>query len=150
MLRSIKNIRKLKKLYIPLISHQPCLWCLHPFRKRITNWKGRNQFWLYFILLTFVSCKFSQPAPSKGADSTLPYYSSPAFTPHWKSIDRDSGYFNHHISPFTVVNQLGDTITEKILQGKIYVAGFFFTACPGICRNLTLQLKKSAGRFSRG
>jgi len=41
-----------------------------------------------------------------------------------------------------MVNQLNDTITEKALQGKIYVAGFFFTACPGICRNLTQQLKK--------
>ncbi|MBU3745448.1 MAG: SCO family protein, partial [Sediminibacterium sp.] len=30
----------------------------------------------------------------------------------------------------------------KKLQDKIYVAGFFFTACPGICRNLTQQLKK--------
>lgn len=95
-----------------------------------------------FLLLSFVSCNFSPSVTPKGTDSTLPYYSSPAFTPHWKNIDQDSGYFNHRISPFTMVNQLNDTITEKALQGKIYVAGFFFTACPGICRNLTQQLKK--------
>lgn len=82
-------------------------------------------------------------------DTTLPYYSSPAFTPHWKKVDQDPRYFNHRISAFTVVNQLGDTITQKKLQGKIYVAGFFFTACPGICRNLTQQLKKVQDTFLR-
>ena len=45
------------------------------------------------------------------------------------------------------MNQLGDTITEKNLSGKIYVAGFFFTACPGICRNLTQQLKRVQAQF---
>jgi protein SCO1/2 len=45
------------------------------------------------------------------------------------------------------VNQLGDTITESSLTGKVYVAGFFFTACPGICRNLTLQLKRVQEKF---
>lgn len=45
------------------------------------------------------------------------------------------------------MNQLGDTITESSLTGKVYVAGFFFTACPGICRNLTLQLKRVQEKF---
>ncbi|WP_295648623.1 SCO family protein [uncultured Mucilaginibacter sp.] len=37
------------------------------------------------------------------------------------------------IPPFTFVNQYGKTITEKDLDGKIYVADFFFTSCPNIC-----------------
>jgi protein SCO1/2 len=37
------------------------------------------------------------------------------------------------IPAFTFVNQYGDTITEKSLNGKIYVADFFFTSCPSIC-----------------
>lgn len=37
------------------------------------------------------------------------------------------------IPPFKFVNQYGDTITNKNLDGKIYVADFFFTTCPSIC-----------------
>jgi len=37
------------------------------------------------------------------------------------------------IPPFKFVNQYGATITDKDLNGKIYVADFFFTSCPNIC-----------------
>jgi protein SCO1/2 len=37
------------------------------------------------------------------------------------------------IPAFKFVNQYGDTITGKSLDGKIYVADFFFTTCPNIC-----------------
>jgi len=37
------------------------------------------------------------------------------------------------IPDFKFVNQYGDTITQKDLDGKIYVADFFFTTCPSIC-----------------
>jgi protein SCO1/2 len=37
------------------------------------------------------------------------------------------------IPDFKFVNQYGDTITQKNLDGKIYVADFFFTTCPSIC-----------------
>ena len=37
------------------------------------------------------------------------------------------------IPDFKFVNQYADTITGKSLNGKIYVADFFFTTCPSIC-----------------
>jgi protein SCO1/2 len=37
------------------------------------------------------------------------------------------------IPDFKFVNQYADTITAKNLEGKIYVADFFFTTCPSIC-----------------
>ncbi|MEN0054796.1 MAG: SCO family protein [Mucilaginibacter sp.] len=37
------------------------------------------------------------------------------------------------IPDFKFVNQYADTITGKSLDGKIYVADFFFTTCPSIC-----------------
>jgi len=37
------------------------------------------------------------------------------------------------IPAFKFINQYGDSITNKNLDGKIYVADFFFTTCPSIC-----------------
>ncbi|QJD97862.1 SCO family protein [Mucilaginibacter robiniae] len=37
------------------------------------------------------------------------------------------------IPAFQFVNQYGKTITNKSLDGNIYVADFFFTSCPSIC-----------------
>ncbi|GAB3904604.1 SCO family protein [Mucilaginibacter boryungensis] len=37
------------------------------------------------------------------------------------------------IPDFKMVNQYGDSISSKNLNGKIYVADFFFTSCPSIC-----------------
>ncbi len=49
---------------------------------------------------------------------------------------------NHRVLPFSLVNQYGDTITETQLQGKIYVADFFFTTCPGICKDMAVQKRR--------
>jgi protein SCO1/2 len=37
------------------------------------------------------------------------------------------------IPAFRYINQYGDSISDKNLDGKIYVADFFFTTCPSIC-----------------
>jgi len=37
------------------------------------------------------------------------------------------------IPKFKFVNQYGDSISNKTLDGDIYVADFFFTSCPNIC-----------------
>ena len=37
------------------------------------------------------------------------------------------------IPPFKYINQYGDSISDKNLDGNIYVADFFFTSCPSIC-----------------
>lgn len=51
---------------------------------------------------------------------------------------------NHRIAHFSLINQLGDTITEKTFEGKIYVADFFFTRCATICPKMTKQMDRAA------
>ena len=46
----------------------------------------------------------------------------------------------HTIADFNLVNQNGDTITQKDYEGKIYVADFFFTTCPSICPIMTKNM----------
>lgn len=39
----------------------------------------------------------------------------------------------HTISDFSFIDQQGDSVRKSDMQGKIYVANFFFTHCPDIC-----------------
>ncbi|MDX2002961.1 MAG: SCO family protein [Chitinophagales bacterium] len=43
---------------------------------------------------------------------------------------------------FKFVNQLGDTITADSLKGKIVIADFFYTTCPGMCIQLTSSMER--------
>ena len=54
---------------------------------------------------------------------------------------------DHTISDFAFVNQLGDTIRKKNVEGKIFVADFFFTTCAGICPKMTTQLTRVQKEF---
>lgn len=49
---------------------------------------------------------------------------------------------NHRVLPFGLLNQDGDSITDQDLQGKIYVADFFFTICPDICKDMAVQKRR--------
>jgi protein SCO1/2 len=51
------------------------------------------------------------------------------------------------IPPFSFTNQYGDTVTEKIVEGKIYVTDFFFTSCPTICPVMKRQMLKVYKEF---
>src|SRR5688572_25626145 len=48
----------------------------------------------------------------------------------------------HQLPEFSLVNQLGDTVSWKDLKDKIVVADFFFTRCPTICPRLTTNMKR--------
>ena len=39
----------------------------------------------------------------------------------------------HKIDNFSLINQNNEIITNETYDGKIYIADFFFTTCPGIC-----------------
>jgi protein SCO1/2 len=51
------------------------------------------------------------------------------------------------IPPFSFVNQEGDTVSEKIVEGKIYIADFFFTTCPTICPIMKRQMIKVYNQY---
>lgn len=71
---------------------------------------------------------------------TLPYYNEATFTPNWfESAEQVPAEF-HQIPAFSLLNQLGETITEKDVNNKIFVVDFFFTTCPGICPKMTTNM----------
>ena len=58
-------------------------------------------------------------------------------TDNWKSKLPVISY----VKPFSFVNQSGDTITNDLVKGKVYVANYFFVTCNGICPNMNGKLK---------
>ncbi len=56
----------------------------------------------------------------------------------------------HHVEQFSFTDQDGKTITEKDMDGKIYVTEFFFSTCEGICpkmnENMTLIAQEFRGQ----
>ena len=45
------------------------------------------------------------------------------------------------VQPFSFLDQKGNRITNNDVQGKVYVAEFFFTTCPGICPKMNSNLR---------
>ena len=83
----------------------------------IQSLKNNTLAWL--ILL--VGCK-TAPEPM-----SLPFINQPDFTPEWIKAS-DSNYSSiHQIPKFSFTNQDNQPVTEKTVEGKIYVANFIFT-----------------------
>ncbi len=79
------------------------------------------------LVLLFGACK------TNTTKNTLPIYGQR--TAVTKTVNgqqvTDTDY--QTIPAFKFVNQYGDSTGSKDLEGKIYVADFFFTSCPSIC-----------------
>jgi protein SCO1/2 len=49
---------------------------------------------------------------------------------------------NESIPSFSFVNQDGNLITNKQVEGKVYVAEYFFTTCRGICPKMNANMRR--------
>jgi protein SCO1 len=81
------------------------------------------------FLWTLISCKEKV--------RKLPYYDTADFTPKWEMENKE---IFHTIRKFNLTDQEGNAFTEKNLEGKICVADFFFTSCPGICQRMAVSM----------
>ncbi len=107
---------------------------------------------LPFLFVIFTSCKQEIKQKNVIVNETsrvqyLPYYNEESFTPNWLTPNSKEEEQFHKIPDFKLVNQLGDTITQKSFKNKIYVTDFFFTTCPGICLNMTSNMLKVQEEF---
>ncbi|MDM9630085.1 SCO family protein [Robiginitalea aurantiaca] len=67
----------------------------------------------------------------------LPVYQPADFNPELVAPELSHVKKYHTIADFSLVNQNGDTVTQKDYEGKIYIADFFFTTCLTICPIMT-------------
>jgi protein SCO1 len=54
---------------------------------------------------------------------------------------------NANVEDFSFVNQNGKTITQKDVEGKVYVAEYFFTTCKGICPIMNANMRRVYDAF---
>ena len=105
-----------------------------------------NNFYLIvFSLCLLSSCGSNQKSPQEVA--TLPFYNSVDYTPEWISESDPTNSKIHKIADFEFTDHHGKKFNNKSLQGKIYVADFFFTSCPSICPKLTLSMEQLQNEF---
>lgn len=53
------------------------------------------------------------------------------------------------VPKFKFINQFGDTVTEKDVAGKYFVADFFFTKCPSICPKMKAQMLRVYEKYGK-
>ena len=80
-------------------------------------------------------------------DKKLPIYNPADVNP--RLVDESLLHIrrNHKVLDFSLIDQNGDTITQKDYEGKIYVADFFFTRCMTICPIMTTNMEKLQAEF---
>ncbi len=77
----------------------------------------------------------------------LPYFNEETFEPNWIKPNSEEEKSFHKIPNFKFINQLGDTVSQKTFENKIYVTDFFFATCPGICPKMTENMHKVQEAF---
>ncbi|MFT4661163.1 MAG: protein SCO1/2 [Patiriisocius sp.] len=94
------------------------------------------------------------------AISVAYYYISPSETPlpiinpidlEEEMVDPELkrlGY-GHTIGDFSFLNQNNETITQAEVEGKVYVAEYFFTTCGTICPKMNAQMQRIQFAYSR-
>jgi protein SCO1 len=54
---------------------------------------------------------------------------------------------NDNVQDFTFINQNGKKITSREVEGKVYVAEYFFTTCKGICPKMNANMRRVYDAF---
>ena len=96
----------------------------------------KNPFPLLLLPVFLVAC--SDKSEPETTVAKLPIYGER----YYDEETKDTAY--HHIPDFELINQDSVMVTQKDIEGKIFVADFFFTSCTTICPKMTNSLKSVA------
>ncbi|MFY1045897.1 SCO family protein [Chryseobacterium sp. GP-SGM7] len=96
----------------------------------------RSSFWALFMIFSCTGNK----------ESSLPYYNTPDFSPHFLSEKEAEKEITHTIGSFSFTDQDNKAVTDQLINHKIHIASFIFTSCGSICpvmiKNLDILSKK--------
>ncbi len=104
-----------------------------------------NRTAVYALLLAVVipvACYFVVKKFSETAIVMPPHYLADSVVITTKNGKKVADTIWHKLPEFSLVNQMGDTVSWDDMRGKVVVADFFFTHCPTICPALTTNMRK--------
>lgn len=96
---------------------------------------------LVFVVGVYVSIKIQEP------EFSLPILSPSDLNPALVEDSIQSVGMDHFVGEFSLISQDGDTITSGDVQNDIRIVNYFFTTCPGICRDMARNLRKIQTRY---
>ncbi|GAB2598729.1 SCO family protein [Spirosoma areae] len=100
------------------------------------------------LLISLLTGIFACQQTNQVTSEAVPYYNTPDFTPVWLTNPADVNQkITHRIADFSFRDQTNQVVTQETVANKIYVANFFFTACPSICPKMTNLLKAVQDTF---
>ena len=90
-------------------------------------------FRFFTALILFVACENPKPQQDE-----LPYIGK-----HEPAQSSEKGVITYHTVPdFSFLTQDSTVLESKAIEGRIWVAKFFFTTCPTICPPMTSAMKE--------
>ncbi|NCF58151.1 MAG: SCO family protein [Bacteroidetes bacterium] len=96
---------------------------------------------MVFILGVAVAFSIQKPTPY------LPVLNPADIEPSGVADSLERVGSGHVVGEFNLVNQLGESVSRSDVDGKIRVVSYFFTTCPGICIDMTANLKLVQAAF---
>lgn len=94
--------------------------------KKLNSLQNLSKLIFLFLLVAMFSCQNEEP---------LPIYGERDFNAVGDTVF-------HTIPPFEFTNQFDEKVSQDLYKGKVYIADFFFTTCPGICPIMTGELER--------
>ena len=106
----------------------------------------RNALLVFIAVVIFLSVAFFISQTNKAQRPKLPFYGSGlVIQPNEYDASIDSAI--HKVSDFSFINQEGKTISQKNFNNSVYVTNYIFTTCPGICKDMSKEMKKVYKKF---
>jgi protein SCO1 len=94
----------------------------------------------FLLLLGFGLLAYAYLSENQKPSRQLPYYGN-------KDAIKGGDTVYHKIPDFKFYNQQGKLVTQKDIEGKIYVTDFFFTTCKSICPIMSDQMENIYKQF---
>lgn len=111
-----------------------------------TKSRIRQRIFLVFLLI-FPSVAYLFLSTGREHFISLPYYGPREAVEVERDGEKVIDTVYHTVPGFSFINHDGRTITEKWLEGKIYVTDYFFATCQSICPKMTSNMVRVQQRF---
>ena len=108
-----------------------------PYKKVIVLFTVLVLPWIIYFMLTSATHNLKH----------LPYFGPKEVETVIVDGEEVSDTIYHTIPDFQFTDQDGRTLTNKDIEGKFYVADFFFTTCKSICPKMAAQLYRVQDKF---